>query len=339
MTTIDKNKLKIHASRNITKILDKLGVQYSKTGGLIQCRCPAKHHPGDGDNNKAFSWRDDYQRWVCWSHHCEEAFGGDVIGLVRSVLEMTFNEAKEWIIETLSSEDLTEDVEDTGYYSRKSDSVYIHKPVEESQLAFLGIDKPPRYMIDRGIPESILRDYEVGYWNKLGTYMHHRIIFPVRDHEGMLIGFTGRSIYDDVTREKNDIAKWLHGRYYTRYSGELKTTSVLYNLFRAKEKLVKSTIILVEGPIDGLKFQAAGIENWAAVLGSSFHPAHRSLLIRAGVNRIITAFDPDKAGEGAHNRVKKVVGDLILVEKFPNLEDDPGATDVDKLIKEYREII
>ena len=118
MTLITKDQKRIirnHANRNVTHLLDKLGVPYYDRGdGLIQACCPCQQHGGDGDNETAFSWRLDLGKWVCWSHHCEQDRGNDIFGLVSCILGGDFMVTLNWIIETLEERqvDLDEEVAD-----------------------------------------------------------------------------------------------------------------------------------------------------------------------------------------------------------------------------------
>ena len=101
--TTNKDALRIKANRNITSILDKLGVTYNDRGNLIQATCPCKQHGGDGNNTSAFSWRHDIGYWVCWTHHCQDSYGNDIFGLVRSVLGLDFIGAVKWISDAMDN--------------------------------------------------------------------------------------------------------------------------------------------------------------------------------------------------------------------------------------------
>lgn len=335
-----KKRLKAHACRNITYLLDKLGVDYSQTGDLIQAACPAKQHGGDGNNRTAFSWKMDYEHWRCWTHHCDDLHGGDVFGLVRSVLECTFPEAQTWVENTLKqmNVDVSEKVEARA--KPNPGKVHIHQPLEETRIGFLKPDKPPQLLLDRGFDPAVLKDYQVGKWHRLGNFMHNRIVIPVRDHDGRLVGFTGRTVLPDE-QITHDHPKWVHGRYFDRFAGELKTSSILFNLHRAKDHLRMHRVLMCEGPFDGFAFQMADVLNWVCTLGTSFQPQHRTLLIQYGVNEIITAYDPDPAGQAAHRRVCDIVGDLIRVTPMGGLEGDPGsyAKRPDELRKLYHATI
>jgi hypothetical protein len=151
--------LRINANRNILGLLDKLGIAYSRRGPLLQACCMCKHHGGDGTNPTAFSWRTDYGRWVCFTHHCETAYGTDIIGLVRSVLGMNFRQSVQWIEEALASGELGETIVDTAVNPTKP-KLRLHEPVVEDRVKFLQPDLS--YLVNRGFDPVVLKRYQVG---------------------------------------------------------------------------------------------------------------------------------------------------------------------------------
>jgi hypothetical protein len=177
ITNERKRAIRNHANRNIAYLLDRLGVPYHDRGdGILQSTCPCIQHGGDRDNPVAWSWRIDLGRWMCWSHHCEETRGGDIFGLVSSIKGTNFVETIQWVIR-----------------SNRGQQLHVHEPLPEDNLKFLQPD--PQYLIDRGFDPEVLRDYEVGMWNRRGTFMDARAVFPVRDHDGHLVGYTGRTVH------------------------------------------------------------------------------------------------------------------------------------------------
>ncbi len=332
---IDKENIRLHAGRNITSILDKLGIAYSQRGNLLQSTCPCNQHGGDGDNPIAFSWRTDIQHWICWTHHCEETYGGDIFGLIRSVFELNFNDAVFWVSDFLLKEniDISEDAEKP---QPQKMGIVIHNPLDETRLKFL---KPePEFLLNRGYSVEVLNKFQIGYWNRLGTFMHNRVIVPVRDHQGFLVGFSGRTVIAEEDWEINGIKeKWLHGRYFDRFpiKGEFNTSSLLFNLHNARTFIgSERRLFLVEGPLDGLKLEMAGIHNWIATLGVHFDYRHRILLIKYGINRISIAYDGDKAGESAYLKLQKSFGDLFNTDRILLPADkDPGDLSVDEIKK------
>lgn len=324
-----KRLIRNHANRNIAYLLDNLKITYYDRGdGLIQSCCPCKQHGGDRDNMAAWSWRIDLGKWVCWSHHCEEERGNDIFGLVSSVLCTDFRETFSWVAKTLELKDInvTAEIADPENLY-KGVTLHIHEPLSEDNLKFLQPD--PQYLLDRGFDLEILRKYEVGFWSRVGTYMHDRVVVPVRDHDGHLVGYTGRTVHTKEYFEKRGLmySKWVHGRHYNHWPkrGDLFTSSILFNLYRAKKYIDSHhKIILVEGPLDGMRLEEAGIYNWVATLGTNFCHAHRTLLIKYGVKEVFVAYDADdpskykdnqSPGDKGWQRMQRIVGDLFTLHR------------------------
>jgi DNA primase len=167
--------------------------------------------------------------------------------------------------------------------------------------------------------------------------MHERIVFPVRDINRSLVGFTGRTIHEDY--KERDIQKWLHGRRFDRppRRDELQTGSLIYNLYSAKDFLgQEKAFILVEGPKDVLKLEQAGVHNSGATLGVGFGPGHRTLLVQLGVNVLYRGYDPDKAGKRADERIEDIVGDLIEIRDIEFKSDnDPGSMCNEEILETF----
>lgn len=348
MSEDEKKALRNHANRNITYLLDKLGVNYLDRGdGLIQAICPALQHGGDRNNTTALSWRPDIGKWVCWTHHCEESRGNDVFGLVSSVLGTNFKETAKWIHERLGEKSIdvkNDTLPPENLY--RGTALYTHEPLKEDNLRFLSMD--PDYLLKRGFSKEVLRDYQVGLWQRVGTYMHDRVVFPLRDHEGFLVGYSGRTIHPEqfYLDKSLEYRKWLHGRQFNQWPkrGDLLISSLLFNLNRAKRRLnQQKNMIIVEGPLDGMKLEMAGVHNWVATLGTTFCANHRTLLVKYGVTDLYVAYDNDeergpkkrKAGEDGLKRLERVVGDIFNVHKV----EIPGAHDCGDLsIEELQSI-
>lgn len=352
ITNAEKRKVKAHANRNIAYLLDKLAVSYTDRGdGLIQAACPCQQHGGDGDNETAWSWRTDLGKWVCWSHHCEEDRGNDIFGLVSSVLGTNFKKTTDWVVEQLAAKNVDFDaaVAEPELASRGT-ALHVHEPLPEDNLMHLKLD--PEYLLGRGFDRDVLRRYGVGLWSQPYTYMSDRVVFPVRDHEGHLVGYSGRTVHPEsfFTDKSIKYAKWLHGRHYHKrpQRGEFFTSSILFNLDRAKRYLsTASRLILVEGPLDGMKLEEAGIHNWVATLGTNFCAPHRTLLVQYGVTDVYVAYDNDppkgpkqkKAGDEGWKRIERVVGDLINLHRvvLPTGKDC-GDLSVEQLQELFRSV-
>ncbi len=324
-----KNQLKLHGAANITYILDKLGISYTERGPLIQACCPTKDHPGDGNNPTAFCWNEEMQIWKCFTHGCEELYGQDIIGLVRSILCVSFQDALEWIYDILTNKEINLN---TKVSVKKDIQLHIHRPLQEQYIKFLNPNQPHPYLLKRGLDPQILSKIEIGFWHRIGSFMNDRVIVPIRDINDHLVGFSGRTIHPENLWEKLGIqSKWIHGRYYDRWShpGEFSKSSILYNLNNAKQLVCQKSrthdkiLYIVEGPFDGLQLEQANIHNWIALLGHSMSIMQRTSLIKCGVHKINLALDPDKAGQEASLKIKFQLQEFFNVD-IMDLQKEPG---------------
>lgn len=330
-------KLKIAASNRITKFLDCLGITYSDCGAYLKGSCPAKNHGGDRDNQSAFCWWPDTRSWACFSHHCNVDVGSDIIGLICAVKGYNFQQAlkflEDFVLDKLEmSSDQVQNVEIISIKREQH-----NKRIHENRLKFLQQDKDSlSSLLERGFSIEVLQKFDVGFWTRLGSFMHDRIVIPVRDYDGYIVGFTGRTIWPEEEWQQHGInEKWKHGLDYVQnIKGSFHKSSVVFNLNNAKIYINDNdkSIFIVEGPYDGFKLSMAGIENWVACLGSYFSTSQRALLIKAGVSRVKLAFDNDGAGRKATQTLIKNLSEYFHVDVI-DLPDgcDPGDLTVDQI--------
>lgn len=135
----------------------------------------------------------------------------------------------------------------------------------------------------------------LGLVNRNGKYLNdvftNRIIFPIHNLEGEVIGFTGR-IYRPEDKEQ---AKYLNSRETMIF----KKGQILFNYHRAKKEISrKKEVIIVEGNMDAIRMSSSGIKNCLALMGTSLTKEQVDIIksLRA---KIILMFDNDNAGETA----------------------------------------
>ncbi len=135
--------------------------------------------------------------------------------------------------------------------------------------------------------------------NGRGLYdrFRKRIMFPIRNHQGIVIGFTGRLLPED---EKKPEAG---GKYVNTPETPLyHKGEVLYGLDLAKHEIKKEdAAVLVEGNMDVISSHQAGVRNVIAASGTALTDAQLRLLSRY-TERIAVAFDADAAGDIAARR-------------------------------------
>src|SRR5699024_2369195 len=95
-----------------------------------------------------------------------------------------------------------------------------------------------------------------------------RVIFPIRNHLGKTVGFTGRSITDQQPKYLNSSESLL-----------FRKSKILYNFDLARSEIrKKSQVILFEGSADVIAAYQAGVHNGVASLGTSLTDTHAAFL-------------------------------------------------------------
>ena len=121
----------------------------------------------------------------------------------------------------------------------------------------------------------------------INDVFQRRIMFPIHDLEGNIVGFTGR-IY-----ENSDQAKYIN----SKESAIFKKGQILFNYHRAKQEIRrKKEVILVEGNMDAIRMYASGIKNVVALMGTSLTNDQVTTIKGLRAN-VILMFDNDSAGE------------------------------------------
>lgn len=206
------------------------------------------------------------------------------------------------------------------------------------------------YLKDRGFTDEIIKTFGVGLstrnqitkllkakkysddiliksgissgTNELYDTFTNRIMFPLCDLEGKVVGFSGR-IYNT-----SDSSKYVN----SKESDIFKKGNLLYNYHRAKEECrKKKSVIIVEGFMDVIALHMVGIYNVVASMGTAITKEQAKLLKRLSTN-IILCFDGDSAGNKATIACSKELEDIGLTPKIVRL---PENLDPDEFVKKY----
>jgi len=118
-----------------------------------------------------------------------------------------------------------------------------------------------------------------------------RIVFPVCDAMGRVVGFSARKIDENQ----------LGGKYINTPKTPVFTKSkLLFGLNYSRKQMVKEKkALIVEGQIDALTLIHAGFDYTVATLGTAFGDQHIDELLKLGVKKVILAMDGDEAGKKA----------------------------------------
>lgn len=164
-------------------------------------------------------------------------------------------------------------------------------------------------LIDSGL---IVKD-ERGFHD----FFYDRIMFPLNDLNGKVIGYSGRIYY------QSDAPKYINSKEHVLF----KKGEYLYNYAKAKNECrIKNTVIIMEGFMDVIRAYSVGVKNVVATLGTAFTKEHANL-IRRLANNVIICFDGDQAGAKATVACSELLINLGIIPKVIRLEENLDPDD------------
>lgn len=144
-----------------------------------------------------------------------------------------------------------------------------------------------------------------------------RVMFPLRDHKGVVVGFSGRTLSKEVNE-----AKYINSPETSTYH----KSQMLYGLYENREAIRKEDkIVLVEGELDMIPSVQAGISYVVAIKGSAFTSEQAQIISRYSRN-IYMSLDADSAGQEAIKRAVAIAETLDLSIRVVQIKGgkDPG---------------
>jgi DNA primase len=149
-----------------------------------------------------------------------------------------------------------------------------------------------KHLTDRGHSEAAVVEAGLARAreNSDGAYdvFRNRLLFPIRNRDGQIVGFGGRTL-------GGDRAKYLN----TPQTAVFDKSAVLYGIDLAKDAIRKTdTAVIVEGYVDAIMAHQVGYPNVVASMGTALTEAQVGLLKRL-TQRIVLALDADAAGQAA----------------------------------------
>lgn len=284
--------------------------------------------------------------------------GGDVFSFLELYEGMPFAESLRFLAEKAGVR-LTYD--NANVYSRKNrlyDLLNAAADFYESQLLNSKEAEPARlYLERRGVLKVTRDNFMLGYspndWHAASVYLKQqkftdeeikavgiaipgargyydrfrgRLMFPICDEHGRIIGFGGR-----ILEDREGEPKYLNSPETELYS----KSSVLYALHKAKDSIRKEGYaILVEGYMDVIANHEVGITNVVSVSGTALTEPQLSLLKRF-TGTVLLAFDMDEAGIAAAIRSYTIAVNFGMNTKIVQI---PEGKDPDELIRKNRAI-
>ncbi len=115
--------------------------------------------------------------------------------------------------------------------------------------------------------------------------LRERVIFPIRDTKGRVVGFGGRALNDEI--KPNTSTRQI-------LKSSIKT-KLLYGLYEGRKQKAQEWL-MVEGYMDVIALQQYGIHGAVATLGTASNTDHLNILFKQS-NRLTIAFDGDAAGQ------------------------------------------
>lgn len=150
-----------------------------------------------------------------------------------------------------------------------------------------------QYMQERGVGPKVLE--EVGLTKSRRPFFFGRIMFPITEASGAIIGFSGRKIH-----EANQGPKYVN----TPETLLFKKSRVLFGLSESRRRIAREKqVLIVEGQIDALRLIQEGFDFTVAGQGTAFGEEHVGELIKLGVTHAFLGFDGDDAGRSAAVKV------------------------------------
>ncbi len=321
-------------------IVEYLGgyLTLKKSGRNFKANCPFHN-----EKTPSFVISPERQIWHCFGS-CQE--GGDIVKFLMKWENLTFIEAIRELAEKAGIKIKRFDVQDRVW--QKKDRLVSLNTIAGEFFSYV-LDKTKfgkkalEYLEKRKLSQGIIKKFEIGYapssWDSLKNFLkakkfsdqegleaglliksdsgrfydrfRGRLMFPIKDARGIIIGFSGRTL-----DPKEKAAKYVNTPetllYHKRES--------LFGINLAKEAIKKEkNVIIVEGEFDMITPYQLGIENIIAIKGSAL-TREQLLFLKRYTNRINLALDADNAGEEAIKRG---------IEEGENLEFEIGVISIE----------
>lgn len=160
--------------------------------------------------------------------------------------------------------------------------------------------------------------------NNKVDFFEDRIVIPILDISGKIVGFGGRIIED-----RDGVAKYIN----SRDSALFKKSNLLFNHRVARDEVVKNKkhFIVVEGYMDVIAMHQCGFKHCVAPLGTSITEAQIEILLKVDKD-IVICMDNDDAGKNAAIKIAKILLKTIKAGNAPKFVTLNKAKDLDEVI-------
>lgn len=303
--------------------------------------------PFHGEKTPSFMVNPELQIFKCFG--CGK--GGDAYAFLQLIEGMEFGEALQALAKRVGVKlvsyrpSQTEEMRERLIYLNSLAADVYHYLLTKHRLGQPAL----AYVKGRGVSDATLAKFKLGYapdtWDTLATFLvakkkipfaeveqaglvvsgkkydrfRDRLMFPINNHRGQTVGFTGRLLPWSDDRG---------GKYVNTPDTQVfHKSEILYGLDAARGAIKSAgAAVLVEGQMDVLPNWQAGIKNVVAVSGSALTERHVELLRRL-CDTVVLALDADFAGDAAARRgieVAEKAGLMIKVVPPSDKFKDPG---------------
>jgi DNA primase len=341
MTTYD-NRVSQEISERLD-IVDIVGetVKLSRKGNRYWGLCPFH-----AEKTPSFSVTPERNMFYCFGCHA----GGDIFSFVMKRDGLNFREALEMLaaragVKLVSNSGSREQEQNKKIIEVNQAAAEFYHQLLLSQQG----EGARKYLENRGIKAETIIAYKLGYapdqWNKLEEYLlqkgfsqeyvklsglikrnenrnsyydlfRKRLMFPIFQYNGDILGFGGRVLDDTLPKYINTPETELYSK-----------RQVLYGLYQARQA-IRSTneAVLLEGYMDCIKLQQAGINNCVASLGTALTSEQARLLCRYTEN-VLILYDGDEAGQRETLRAIDILAEEALKIRVVTLPEGQDPDD------------
>lgn len=352
----------VRSAVNIVDVVSRY-VQLRKAGKNLFGICPFHD-----EKTPSFSVSEDKQIFHCFS--CGR--GGNVFKFLMDLEKISFPEAVRRVAEFGNvplDDKYVKTSPKSAYSAAQSEMIGLYEKAAElyhhvlvnTQLG----EKALAYLKKRGITEADLQDFDLGFApadqdlllsflkeqqidqkqmqdsglfietadGSLKDRFFNRIMFPIKDNNGKIVAFSGRSLVKD-----DQHPKYLNSPETSIFN----KGKVLYNFSQARPEIVqKKTVILYEGFMDVIAAHRAQVANGIATMGTSLTEDHVRALKRVA-SRVVICFDGDEPGQRAIAKAIALIkqsSDLQISVIFIPDNRDPDEYVRDKGIESFQKLM
>lgn len=334
---------KVKLQNDIVDVISE-SVRLKRTGRNYSGLCPFHN-----EKTPSFSVSQDKQIYKCFG--CGEA--GNVISFVMKSKNLSFVDAVKHLAERANITIENARGEQSPLIKKKEALYQVN--VEAARFFFSTLMNTPsakEYFLNRGIKEETIKRFGLGFakdgWNNLIFYLRkkgfkddllleaglvsisertgkkydrfrNRVIFPVFDYRGKVIGFGGRVLDDSKPKYLNSPETLV-----------FQKGTNLYGLnFAIKKKINNRYFIMVEGYMDLITLHQYGITNVVASLGTAL-TSNQARLLKRYADKVIISYDSDIAGQTATLRGLEILKDAGFDVRVLNI---PQGKDPDEFVR------